>query len=346
MSHSYNEEGTYTVSLTVTDNNGESNTDSISVTITASDDNESECYNVGGENDDLTKLGIPPTKLSYTIGLENIQGEPDHFDYDTENYTVRTEMIHGTELTVAVHNSNNSAATFIDNVFCCFHAAWHVFGGFAYDKYAVKLRDVSDSSNFSLSDVGVSVSNDLFSGGGYEAVCHEIFHSWIGKLVNHEPDGSSNLFQLETWISEGSAVYYGHRTEGQARGISYYTDGMEDRFEDYEEIKGTSLDLSIQELADEIGNDFSSPAMNVLYGRAGLINYALDKELIAQGSNLDALMSYLYVNFGLNDTNWKQDDIPDAIESLTGERMDSFFDAYVLTNAELPLDGNFEFFER
>jgi len=68
-------------------------------------------------------------------------------------------------------------------------------------------------------------------------------------------------------------------------------------------------------------------------------------ELIYAGRSLDALMRYLYENYGLTGTIWTQEDMPLILESIAGQSLDSFLPTYVDTNALLPLDSNFQLLE-
>lgn len=316
---------------------------------------------IGGADDDTSDPGLPATKVDYTeaLTLDTVQGSADHYDYDSDNYSVTTETLHGTEVIVAIHDSNLSesslvkgrlraitADTFSQNMIDCWHAAWHIFGGYRYDKFAVKVRSTSESaSDFSLSEAGISVGSDGFE-DDLEFNCHEMLHPWIGKLIAYESDGSENLFQEETWIGEGAVVYYSFRNIGQATSEADFRSGMDERRTDYEEIIGTELDLSIGELADLIGDDTSHEAVGILYARGALIAYLLDKQLVAAGFSLDDLMADLYENFGLTDTKYTQADVEASLIGITGSSYEDFFNTYLDANGEIDINGDFELFSR
>lgn len=200
----------------------------------------------------------------------------------------------------------------------------------------------SDEDDFSLSEAGVSLNAADLETDDYEFVCHELLHTWIGKLMAHEPDQTGNLFQRETWVSEGSVVYYSFRILGEVIGESEYTSGMNERYEDYNEARGGEFDLSIADLAEEIGDDTSHEGVGVLYARGALINYMLDAEMVALGFSLDDLMAYLYENFGLTDTRWTQDDLEAAVLEITGTSFADFFDTNLETNVFLDVEGEFD----
>ncbi|MDY6973015.1 MAG: hypothetical protein SV775_11885 [Thermodesulfobacteriota bacterium] len=307
-------------------------------------------------NDDLSDPGIPAVKSDYTEGLDDLQGPSDHFDYNLDDYWVRTENIHTTTVSVAIHraalSSGPSPDEFSDYVIKCFHLAWHTFGGYKYERYGIKVRANGDTTTWSLSRVGVSITaTDFAAPYLWEYIAHEIFHSWLGKLIEREPDGSGNAFQLEIWIKEGATTYYGIRHMGLARGGDHYTSGMLSRWNQYSANVGTEFDLSIDELVAAVGVSASdSPNdgeyTNMIYARSSLINYMLDMELSNDNQSLDALMGYLYEHYGLTGVMWRHENISPILESLTGRSYDDFIDTHILTNAQLPLDGNFQLLKR
>lgn len=306
---------------------------------------------VGGVGDDVTSPGLPATKVGYTeaLGLATVQGVADHYDFQDhpDDYRVLTETLHGTQVHVAVHDTVNVtdeiAQEWSANVRDCWHAAWHVFGGYRYDRFSVLVRSTgSDEEDFSLSEAGVSINAADLETDDYEFVCHELIHVWLGKLIAHEPDGTDNLFQTETWVSEGTVVYYSFRILADVIGESEYTSGMNGRFEDYEDARGGSLDKSIADLAEEIGRDFSHDGVGVLYARGALISYLLDSQMVELGFSLDDVSEHLYKNFGLTDKEWTQADLEEAVEDITGTSFANFFDTYLDTNVVLELEGSFE----
>lgn len=302
-------------------------------------------------DDDLAFPGLPETKTVYTeaLILDSVQGTADHYDFidNPDDYRLLTEEIHGTEVNVAVNNTvdvdDDEAQAWSENIRDCWHSAWHVFGGYRYDKFAFLVRSTeSDETQFSLSEAGVSINANTFETDGYEFACHELIHIWLGKLIAHEPDGSDNLFQAETWVSEGAVVYYSFRILADVIGQSEYTSGMDERFDDYDEARGGEFDLSISELAEEIGGDTSHEAVGVLYARGALISYLCDAEMVSAGFSMDDLLASLYENFGLTDTKWTQADLELAMQEITGESFANFFDTNLDTNAFLDLAGSFE----
>ncbi len=309
-------------------------------------------------NDDLSAPGNPSTKRSYTEGLANSSEPADFFDYNTTDYWTRVLDLHGATFEVAIHTSvldeggGPEAEAFSEYVFQCFHIAWHVFGGYAYDRYAVKVRAVSESTGYSLSQVGVAVSAEDYTVPYLEEfIAHEIFHSWLGLLIKYEGGPGENRFRLETWIQEGAATYYGIRHMGFVKGESHYMDGVRSRWNQYSDFSGTQFDQSVENLAAQIGESMTdSPDDNnyitMLYARSMLLNYLMDMELGKNGRSLDSLMRRLYDSYGLTGRVWKQEDIPAMLEELTGRNQDVFLNTWLHADTPITLDGNIQFLKR
>ena len=170
-----------------------------------------------------------------------------------------------------------------------------------------------------------------------------MFHSWLGKLIQHEPN--DNLFQLETWVDEGGASYYGDRTASLVISKPIYKKLMKQKLKSYKQSLGGSLDLSIEDLAEKIGTGppANDETQTILYAKSTLINYLLDKELKKLGFDLDILMKGLYENFGLTSKKWQQNDIVLILKDKTGKDFSDFFTRFLLTNKKLPIKGKFNF---
>jgi hypothetical protein len=306
--------------------------------------------------DDLSDPGDPAVKQSYLLGLEESQGPGDHFEFDETSHWVRTSTIHGTALSVAI---DRSVATDADGWFseefaafveAAFHASWHVFGGFAFDRYAVRVRAEDGNAEFSLSPVGITLSGaDYGAPWGLEVVAHEMFHSWNGKFVRAEPDSSENLFQRETWLVEGGTVYYSFRHMAFALNVEEYRGGMGFRWETYQQYVGTEYDLSIPDLVALIGtappgDPSTQPQTNMLYARGALASYMLDQELVERGLRLDDVMRRLYLD-ALDGRTWRFDRLQAVLQSITGDDFGPWLDAWIDSNTPLPLDGTFDLLE-
>lgn len=322
--------------------------------------------------DDLSDPGNPPVKTDWRQGLKYFP--PDYFDYDTESYLVQTQTIHGTTVLVAIHESLvgisdiqgfpvSTPQGFANFVFRVFHRYWHVFNGFVYDRYIVKVNALSDPQTFtgaSLVGLIVGAINSTITNYpphhyviamAQEFVPHELFHAWNGGIIEYVPSGDQRLMQLETWINEGMTVYYSAWVQGIVLDLPAYRSTMKSKWDTYESMVGTEFDLSIEELTFKIGTADTVPPppsayTDMLYARSTMLNYMLDLELTNSGASLDSLMRYLYENYGLTGNRWKQEDIPLALQSLVGQTFNTFFNTYLYTNTLLPLDGSFQFLKR
>lgn len=323
--------------------------------------------------DDLSLPGNPPVKTDWHEGIDDLFQEPDNpetvFEITENEYITFSKLIHGTEVIVAVHKDFDGQSEiegfkipapeeFKDRIFKTFHHHWHVFGGYKYDRYTVKVKPFSEPGGFSLSKVGVAFGKTTdevtpnFPPHDYvEAldgfIQHEMFHSWLGKLIQYEPNISSNLFQLETWVTEGGASYYGDRTASLVISKPIYKKLMEEKLKRYKNILNTPLDLSIVGLTEKIG---AGPPANdetqtILYARSTLVNYLLDQKLKNLGFDLDLLMKKLYEDFGLTNRKWVQEDIVEILKNETNIDFSDFFDKHLLTNNRLPVKKKIKFFK-
>jgi predicted metalloprotease with PDZ domain len=323
--------------------------------------------------EDISLPGNPDVKIDWHEGLDDSFQGPDDpetvFNIDENEYITFSKVLHGTEVFVAVHKDFKDKSeikgfkiptpkTFSERIFKTFNHHWHVFGGYPYDRYTVKVKPFSDTQSFSLSKVGIAIGKTTdedtpnFPPHDYaEAfdgfVQHEMFHSWLGKLIQYEPDNSGNLFQLETWVNEGGASYYGDRTASLVVSKPIYKKLMNQKLKAYKKILGTLLDLSIEGLTERIGDGppANDQTQTILYARATLINYLLDQELKKLGFDLDILMKGLYEDFGLTGKQWHQDDIVSILKEKTGEDFSDFFNRYLLTNKKLPINKRIRFFK-
>jgi hypothetical protein len=322
-------------------------------------------------------LGNPAQKLSWREGVKELWQGPDNpetaFDYDEESYWVQSRAIHGTTVMVAIHKSLAERTSlqghrlpapqeFADFMFKGFDLHWHRFGGFPYDRYTVKVKSPSDTPNWSLSRVGITLGSTAgegspgsnypphhYASGLYEIFgIHEMLHSWNGKLITYQPSGDGRVFQLETWVAEGITGYWGNQTLGAIRGVPQYQAEMRRMWEQYQRLWGTQFDLSVEELTHRIGSPgMGPPAFTEYYAmltaRIELFSYLLDLELSKTGHHLEDLMRRLYEDFGLKGRLWKQADVLTVLQELTSSSWDEFFATYLLTNARLPLDGSFRY---
>lgn len=184
-----------------------------------------------------------------------------------------------------------------------------------------------------------------------EFVSHELFHAWNGGVVQYEPVRDGRIFQLETWINEGATVYYSAWVRGVVLGLPAYREAMGVRWRQYERSVGTPLDLAVEELTLRIGTPTTIPPpqselTTMLYARSSLLAYLLDLGLFGAGVSMDGLMRYLYDHYGLVGRRWRQADLPSILRVLSGQGFEAFFDAYLFTNARLPLDGTFVYVDR
>lgn len=319
-----------------------------------------QCCQAGSYTyDDHSDPGLPVIKTSWeagrSVGFQEASDRPgetpeEAFSYDNENYFVLSQQWHGTTVTVAIHNSADQQENiahkpeeFAEAIIQMFHKMWHVFEGFPLDGYVFKVRAAGESDSFVLSQGGV-----VLSAGDYSHMdqAHEIFHAWNGKTFTYEPN-MVDLFQLETWIQEGTTVYYAARIDAEVLRDSLYTDNMNAYWEQYLERRGTHYDLPYAELAKKVEGTEGSEYRTMMWAVDSTINYLLDKQMLELGFNVDDLLRYLYIQYGLEGKKYTQDDIPNILQELTGQSFNDLFDNYLHQNGDLTqiTDGNHPYLE-
>src|SRR5690606_23097731 len=265
--------------------------------------------------DDVTDPLHPAQKSAWDpeIGFQPPADRPsesasDAFAYDPVSYAVKEEVVHGETLTVAVHRSVESLGypfsleDLQDVVLRILHEAIHVHNGFSVDRFVFKVRPPEDGESFALCLGGASVSTRFLNQLGL-GQAHEPFHSWNGGIYDGEPDGSENLFQLTTLVTEGWTVYYTYLLHSRVIAPYAFESAMRYFYNVYLTYRGNSeYDLPYAELAakaSEFGTG-SSIFGDMMSARAMLTAYYLDAELVKQGKTLEEVMRALYRR-GLDD---------------------------------------------
>jgi hypothetical protein len=299
-----------------------------------------------GRLDDLSAPGVPavktPWEVGRAVGFQGPNVDPaEAFAYDDQAYAVRSARLHGTTVVVAVHRdaiasvrASHTVDEFADAVIRQFHAAWHVFGGYPLDRFVFLIRAPSDPIGFTLSQGGVTLPAKEYD---HLDQAHEIIHAWNGKTFFYEPNGSGDLFQLETWIIEGATIYTAARIDGMVVGGSYYQDQMRGLWEQYRERRGGPFDRAYAELASRAsptgkeGSEYGT----MLAARGNALAYLLDRWLSRKGSSIDVLLRRLYLDFGLAGRRFTASDVSAAIRSISGDDTEARFAPYLFTSASL-----------
>lgn len=303
---------------------------------------------VQGQLDRLDSRGVPSRKVPWTVGVEiGYQGPSEKtaaeaFAYDTDTYFVRSASLHGTTVTVAIHNraiatvrARHTPAQYADAVIAQFHEAWHVFGGFTLDGYVFKVNSPAERTGLVLSQGGVALDATEYANLGNS---HEIIHSWNGKTMFYEPNGSDNLFQLETWVNEGATVFLSYRIDGMLFGAEHYDAAQKGLWGEYTSKLGTKYDRSYAQLAVEASPTGVSNGTDwnwMLGARGNHLVYLLDRELVRRGSSIDAVLRRLYRSHGLSDRRYTQAGVMSIVRSALGAGRAAWFEQRLLTNARL-----------
>lgn len=317
------------------------------------------CEQNPAQLDDRTDPGQPASKVPWEVVRETgfqpavdrpTESAAEAFAFDQANYLLTVTPLHGTTVVVAVHRQTAAAADpgfdagrFATAITRFFHDIWHVHGGYAGAQYVVKVRAPGESEGFALSQGGVVLSADDYTTLDLEA--HEMVHAWNGKTYTYVPDGSGNLFQLETWLQEGATEYVATRAEARVLSPFLFGDELGTFWQWYLERLGGPFDRPYGELAamaSAFGTEASEASM-MMVGRGVSFVYLLDRELTRAGSGLDALLQRLLLDFGLAGVRYTQADLRALASELGGPAVGDLLVQYIESAAPLTevLDGTF-----
>jgi len=311
-----------------------------------------ECPNIQDLTFNVSAVGSP----SKPRPINDYGYESNPFEYNEENYYTYRKQMHNADIIVAYGKDipNLDAATksnFSKYVYNVWNYYWNIFQGFPFDKYTI-LFHTGPFLNPGARGLGYETAYPFTYCcspycGNYVAHAHEIFHAW-----DSGGDGGINPKEnsREKWFIEGGTIYYEHRSYPifmeNVRGLQEVESDFASAFKNWalgyylENIKGTEDDISLIEM----GYQWANTEKGLYYTVKGaLVAYLLDEKLHEDGSNLDALMKYMYQAFDCGLKHYRSEDIRDACEALTGKDYNQFFDSYVFGSIPLPLDYNTKF---
>lgn len=327
------------------------------------------------DTNEVTDPGNPATKTT----LVDSRLPRGYLDVDEGAYHLYSLSIHGTRVVVAIHRSLDGVThiggqptpareEFARQMFDAFEEFWHVFGGFPYDRFVVKIQALADPQRF----VGASWQGFVLSAAGMdltqttgpphwytdpmfrEAPVHEMFHAWNGGVVQTVLRGradSAGPFYEETFLVEGFTDYYDIRAIHSTGRADLYARKMQIARDGYVSRLGTDVDLAFAGLAGRANVAFGAgnppnDASSLMIWKGTLVGYLLDRALVARGRSLDDLMRELYERFGLPGRGFRTPDVIEALRAIGGGDFQDFFDRHVVGNERLPLPESFEHLDR
>jgi hypothetical protein len=285
---------------------------------------------------DITTLGDPITPIpEYPSQLPT-----DFFTYSNQDSFIYEKTLHGRPVTVVFPINSIFTETerqeLSDYVFNTFLNIWEIFGGYRTQLFLIRFG--SQDNPEGETSVGFRCNehflvNELKTQGDwYQPLAHGIFHAWMVATI-------TPASEEEAWVFEGSTQYYGDRFATRARYLremNYYVDF-------YRGLAGTKADVSLVESGLLFHSNGTFQEKMIYYYKGALVFYLIDKRMIELGYNLDILMREMYLEFGLTGKKFTTNDVQIALEKITGQKWQSFFDSYVYGTEQLPIDGQVEF---
>ena len=225
-----------------------------------------------------------------------------------------------------------------------------IFGGYPFDEYhfiyrllPINLRHAvehSRSASFALPD-RITQTARMAVGSMAGITAHELFHAWNVKRIRPAAlwpyDYSEPQYTRLHWFTEGVTDYYADLTLVRA-GLTSHEDflaslsGTIERIENSYAATVTSPSRSSFDswLAS---SPYVHPDHRISYYTLGSrVGFMIDAELIAQTNGdkrLDDVFRYLYETYYSNDEGVPEDGVQQALEKLSGESWQEFFDQYV-----------------
>lgn len=266
-------------------------------------------------------------------------------EYNSTDFNVFSRTMHRRPVTVAFEKGvplslrqQRAIATY---TFAVWERWWQVFGGFPWPSYTLVIRNVPILSP--AGELGIGWEFDPTYLNEYwhyaEYIGHGVFHAWLGNCIEH---ASSHVDPAnpEHWSLDGFTSYYGDR----AGGVTVYRQWMQLHWQRYQAIIGTPYDVPILEMgryAQETG-DYAYD-LNV-YEKGALIAYMIDDRLTKKGRNLNSLMRSMYRDYCLTRQRYTTEDVLAALEAVSGQEWEDFFNSYIYGTEVLPLNGKFRYF--
>lgn len=286
---------------------------------------------------DTTALGNPSTPVvEYPSRLP-----ANFFTYSPQESYIYERILHGRPITVVF--GKNSIFTEAEReelsnyIFDTWLSIWKIFGGYRTQLFLLRLGPEDNpegetSVGFRCSEQFLINEKMIEQSDWYQPLAHGIFHAWLGETIVTATDG-------ETWFMEGATQYYGNRFASRKR----YLWEMNAYVDYYNGLIGTTKDISLVDsgIRYKHGGVFEDKLH--YYRKGALVIYLMDIQMIRQGYNLDHLMRHMYLNFGLSGKPFTTDDVKVALEEITGQEWQTFFDLYVYGIEPLSLGSGVQF---
>lgn len=285
---------------------------------------------------DITSPGNPSTPV-----VRRPSKLPSYFfTYDPDHQYIYERVLHGRPITVVFDKSTilleSDREELSNYIFETWLDYWEIFQGFQAQQLIVRFGNKSNPEGETavgfrvneqqlIDDKNKSPESDWF-----QPLAHGIFHAWNGGTIL--PSSCR-----EKWFQEGPTQYYGNRLATRKT----YINEMNFYVGYYQELIGTSKDISLE----DSGSRYCHTKGEEFYYRKGaLVTYLMDIELRNQGHALSELLKFMYEEYGLSGKKYTTDDVKQALETITGNDWEAFFDDYIRGTKPLPI-GRVEFLD-
>ncbi|MEA3287196.1 MAG: PDZ domain-containing protein [Candidatus Marinimicrobia bacterium] len=320
-------------------------------------------------------VDLPEAWSTITTALEPFN-QPGNVDFTAENYdeladsplelgnqhVIEFEVLGKPHLMALYGASNYIDSVLVADFTRIIEAEAAIFGGLPYDHYNFIFH--VEEGRGGLEHAGSSVNfvsrwsftNEKRYKRFLALVAHEFFHTWNVKrlyprgIATFDYDNENYLDEL--WMAEGFTSYYDELIL-QRIGISNreaYLEVIKDEINTLESRPGKNHQ-SVTEASWDAWikyyrrNEHSPNSTVSYYNKGHLLGLLLDLKLIsATGgkAGLDDVMLKLYQDFALKKKGYSTQDVRLACESISGLKLNNFFQDYVFGLKPLPYQSTFE----
>ena len=321
-------------------------------------------------------LKIVPYKnwKKVSTGLESVEGKKFTFnspDYDIladspieiGNHDIINFKAAGVDYSIAMYGKGNyNADTLKKYMTEIIEAETNVFGENPNKHYLFIVHNLTNGSGGleHLNSTTLEISRMIYSNlsGFLSLVAHEHFHLWNVKRIrpialgpfNYESENYTTLL----WEMEGVTSYYsnvilrrtgiitpGNFLNNISRGISYLENQPGNKVQSASEA---SFDAWIKAYQS---NENSYNTTTSYYSKGALLGTLLDLEIMNATNgkkNYDDLLRYLYDEYYKKlKRGFTKDEYQQAVEKITGEKLDDFFQKYVYSTDEIDYNKYFNY---
>ncbi|MBD2579051.1 M61 family metallopeptidase [Oscillatoria sp. FACHB-1406] len=336
-------------------------------------------YFVPGREKQPIRITIIPPKpnwrVSTTLPILSLSGDSYSFearDFDTlvdSPFEIGTQEIHDFEVLNKPHQlaiwgkGNINPASTIEDIKKLINVEEKIFGGLPYDRYlfilhlsAMGYGGLEHKDSCSLNYPRFGFRHPEKYNRFIQLVAHEFFHLWNIKRIRPKAletfDYEQENYTTSLWFSEGTTSYYDCLIPAWAGiyDVKTFLDILSKEITRYlltpgrkvQPLSESSFDAWIKLYRRDSNSDNSQISY---YLKGEMVSLLLDLLIRSRHKNqrsLDDVLRTLWEQFGKDEVGFTPEQLQQAIESVAGVDLSSFFAAFIDDTEALPFDTYLE----